>query len=83
LAKYPIAPLVAMAKSPDPSKGFEAAFKVQVKPFGPLKGQPATALIAATLQMAQKAFRDCEIVQPPTEIEVSGLPSSKRVDVTT
>src|SRR5947209_20147708 len=57
IIKYATAPLVSVAKSSDPTVGVSAVFKVQVKPSGPLKDQPPTALIAAVLRIAQKAFK--------------------------
>jgi hypothetical protein len=76
VAKYITSPLVAMATSTDPSRGFNANFKVQVKPSGSLKGQPATAIVAAVLPLAQKAFKDYQVDQPPIEVEISGIKSA-------
>lgn len=76
ILKYATAPLVSIAKSSEPTLGVSAVFKVQVKPSGPLKGQPPTALVAAVLRLAQKAFKDYQLEQPPTEVEISGIKSA-------
>jgi hypothetical protein len=76
IVRHATAPLVSFAKSPEPALGVTAVFKVHVKPSGPLEDQPATKLVAAVLGLAQKAFRDYELEQPPIEVEISGIKSA-------
>ena len=75
MLKYATAPLVAMTKYPEPYDDLNPSFKVNIKPFGELKGQAAKDIIGLMLQQFQKAFKDFKLVQPPTEVEVSGIKS--------
>ena len=75
MLKYATAPLVAMTKFPEPYDDLNPSFKVNIKPFGQLKGQTAKDIIGLMLPQFQKAFKDFKLVQPPTEVEVSGIKS--------
>jgi hypothetical protein len=75
MLKYATAPLVAMTKFPEPYEDLNPSFKVNIKPFGQLKGKAATDIIGLMLPQFQKAFKDFKLVQPPTEVEVSGIKS--------
>jgi hypothetical protein len=81
MLKYATAPLVAMTKFPEPYDDLNPSFKVNIKPFGPFKGQTAQDMIGLILPQLQKAFKDFTLVQPPTEVEVSGIKSGyARID---
>ncbi len=73
MLKYATAPLVAMTKFPEPYDDLNPSFKVNIKPFGQLKGKAATDIIGLILPQFQKAFKDYKLVQTPIEVEVSGL----------
>lgn len=75
MLKYATAPMVAMTKFPEPYDDLNPSFKVNIKPFGQLKGKAAKDIISLILPQFQKAFKDFELVQPPTEVEVSGIKS--------
>lgn len=75
MLKYATAPLVAMTRFPEPYDDLNPSFKVNIKPFGQLKGQAAKDIIGLMLPQFQKAFKDFKLVQPPTEVEVSGIKS--------
>ncbi|HMA73939.1 MAG TPA: hypothetical protein VKP67_21020 [Xanthobacteraceae bacterium] len=71
--KYTTAPLVAMAKYPEPFADVNPSFKVNIKPFGLFKGKDAKEIAAAILSVLQRALKDIEVVQPASDVTVSGL----------
>jgi len=73
MEKYATAPLVAMTKYPEPFADVNPSFKVNIKPFGPFKGKDAKEIAAAILPILQRALKDVEVVQPASDITVSGL----------
>lgn len=73
MLKYATAPLVVMTKFLEPYDDLNPSFKVSIKPFGQLKGKTATDIIGLMLPQFQKMFKDFKLVQPPTEVEVSGI----------
>ena len=75
MLRYATAPLVAMTKFPEPYDDLNPSFKVNIKPFGQLKGKAATDIIGLILPQFQKAFKDFKLVQPPTEVEIAGIKS--------
>lgn len=76
MQKYATAPLVAMTKFPEPFEDVNPSFKVNIKPYGGLKGKGPEELINLVIPQFQKTFKDFELVQPPTEVEVSGIKSA-------
>ena len=75
MQKYATAPLVAMTKYPEPYDDVNPSFKVNLKPYGGLKGKSPEEIINLVVPQFQKAFRDFAIVQPPTEASISGIKS--------
>lgn len=76
MQKYATAPLVAMTKFPEPFDDVNPSFKVNIKPYGGLKGKPPQEIISLVVPQLQKAFKDFVLVQPPTEVVVSGIASA-------
>lgn len=76
MQKYATAPLVAMTKFQEPYDDLNPSFKVNIKPYGPLQGIPPAELITMIVPQFKKAFKDFELVQPPIEVEVSGIKST-------
>ena len=73
MEKYTTAPLVAMMKYPEPFDDVNPSFKVNIKPVGPFKGKDAKEIAAAILPVLQRALTDVVVVQPASDITVSGL----------
>lgn len=76
MQKYATAPLVAIAKYPEPYDDVNPSFKVNIKPYGDLKGIGPKEIIRLVLPQLQNAFKDFELVQLPTEVSVSGITSA-------
>lgn len=76
MQNYATAPLVAMTKFPEPFEDVNPSFKVNIKPYGGLKGTPPQEIISLVLPQFQKAFKDFVLVQAPSEVEVSGIKSA-------
>jgi hypothetical protein len=75
MLRYATAPLVAMMKHPEPFDDLNPSLKVNVKPFGQLKGtDPKQILSMVSVQFAS-IFKDYEVVEAPTDTEVSGIKS--------
>jgi hypothetical protein len=75
MLRYATAPLVAMMKHPEPFDDLNPSLKVNVKPFGQLKGtDPKQILSMVSVQFAS-IFKDYELVEGPTDTEVSGFKS--------
>lgn len=75
MQKYATAPLVAMTKFPEPFDDVNPSFKVNIKPYGELKGRPPQEIISLVVPQFQKIFKDFVLVQAPTEVIVSGIKS--------
>jgi hypothetical protein len=76
MQKYATAPLVAITKYPEPYDDVNPSFKVNIKPYGGLKGKTPQELINLVVPQFQRTFKDFVLVQPPTETVVSGLTSA-------
>jgi hypothetical protein len=76
ILKYASAPLVAMTKFPEPYEDLNPSFKVNIKPYGQLKGKQPTELIYLVIPQFTKAFKDFILAQPPVEVKVSGISSA-------
>lgn len=76
LKQYATAPLLAMTKYKEPFDDVNPSFKINLKPYGNLKGIPAPELIKLVLPQFQRAFKDFVVVQVPTEVRVSGIQSA-------
>ena len=75
MLKYATAPLVAMMKYPEPFDDLNPSLKVNVKPFGQLKGiDPKQILSMVSVQFAS-IFKDYQLVEGPSDREVSGIKS--------
>lgn len=76
MQKYATAPLVAMTKFPEPFEDVNPSFKVNLKPYGGLKGKSPQEIISLVVPQFQKVFKDFVLVQPPTEVVVSNIKSA-------
>ena len=75
MLKYATAPLVAMMKYPEPFDDLNPSFKVNVKPFGQLKGiDPKQILSMVSVQFAS-IFKEYQLVEGPSDTDVSGIKS--------
>ena len=75
MLKYATAPLVVIAKYPEPFDDLNPSFKVNVRPFGKLKGADPKQILAMVSAQFKNVFEDYEVVQEPTDTEVSGIKS--------
>jgi hypothetical protein len=75
MLKYATAPLVAMAKFPEPFTDVNPNFSVKVKPFGEHKGKAPTEILRLLLPQFDKAYRNLQVVQAPIDVRVSGIAS--------
>jgi len=73
MLKYATAPLVAMMKYPEPYDDLNPSLKVNIKPFGQLKGRDGKEVISLILPQFQKVFKDFQLVQAPIDVKVAGL----------
>ncbi|MEA1988328.1 MAG: hypothetical protein U9N57_03835 [Pseudomonadota bacterium] len=76
MLKYSAVPLVAMMKYPEPFDDLNPSFKVNIKPFGQLKGSDPKKILGLILPQFQKMFQDFNLVQPPTDTTVGNLPAA-------
>ncbi len=74
--KYVTAPLVSMAKFPEPFDDLNPSFKVNIKPYGVFKGKQPKEIMSILVAQFHKIFKDFVIVQPPTEVMVSQITSA-------
>jgi len=65
-----------MTKYQEPFDDVNPSFKINLKPYGDLKGIPAQNLIRLLLPQLQKSFKDFAVVQAPTDVLVSGIQSA-------
>jgi hypothetical protein len=74
--KYSNAPLVAMMKYPEPFDDLNPSFKVQLKPFGQLRGTDPKQILTIISGQMKNAFKDFTVAQTPTDGIVSGIKSA-------
>jgi len=75
MLKYATAPLVAMMKHPEPFDDLNPSLKVNVKPFGQLKGTDPKQILSMVSVQFTSIFKDYEVVEGPIDKEVSGIKS--------
>jgi hypothetical protein len=75
MLKYATAPLVAMMKHPEPFDDLNPSLKVNVKPFGQLKGIDPKQILSMVSAQFVSIFKDYAVVEGPTDTEVSGIKS--------
>lgn len=75
MLKYATAPLVAMMKYPEPFDDLNPSLKVNVKPFGPLKGIDPKQILSMVSAQFAGIFKDYKLVEGPVDTEVSGMKS--------
>ncbi|MDO8441904.1 MAG: hypothetical protein Q7S97_12020 [Polaromonas sp.] len=81
MLRYSTAPLVAMMKHPEPLDDLNPSFKVQIKPFGQLKGTDPKQILTMVSGQMRNAFKDFSITQAPTDTILAGIPSAyMRID---
>ncbi|HXV80700.1 MAG TPA: hypothetical protein VEG60_12555, partial [Candidatus Binatia bacterium] len=76
MLKYATAPLVAMMRHPEPFDDLNPSFKVQIKPFGQLKGIDPKQILTMMSGQMKSVFKDFSITQAPTNVVVSGIESA-------
>jgi hypothetical protein len=75
MLKYATAPLVAMMKYPEPFNDLNPSLKVNVKPFGQLKGIDPKQILTMVSGQFGNIFKDYQVVEGPKDAEVSGIKS--------
>lgn len=75
MQKFATVPLVVMSKFPESFDDVNPSFKVNLKPYGGLKGKTPEEMISLVVPQFQKVFKDFALVQPPTEVLVSNIKS--------
>lgn len=73
MVQYATTPMVSMLKHPEPFDDINPSFRVNVRALGELKGKSPVEIAGVFVAPLQKAFKDCEVKQPPKEVVVSGL----------
>lgn len=76
MVKYATTPMVAMTKHKEPYDDVNPSFKVNIKPLGQFKGKDPKEIIGVMLPQFQKLFKDFKLVQPPTNVSVTGISSA-------
>jgi hypothetical protein len=71
--KYAKAPMLVLTKYREPYQDVNPSFRVNVRPLGPYRGKSAIEAFQGILPQFEKAFKDYKVVQPPTEVKLSGL----------
>ncbi|MGD9034536.1 MAG: hypothetical protein PVJ69_13545 [Desulfobacteraceae bacterium] len=75
MLKYATAPLVAMMKHPEPFDDLNPSLKINVKPFGQLKGTDPKQILSMVSGQFASIFKDYELVEGPIDTEVSRIKS--------
>jgi len=73
MVKYATTPMVSILKHAEPFADVNPSFRVNVRALGELKGKSALDIAGLLVAPLQKAFKDCEVKEPPKEVVVSGL----------
>jgi hypothetical protein len=76
IQQYATAPLVAITKYKEPFDDVNPSFKINIKPYGQLKGRRPGDLITMLFPQFERAFKSFQLVQAPTNVVVSGIPSA-------
>lgn len=76
MQKYATAPLLSMMKFAEPYEDINPSFKINLKPYGQLKGKQPAELVNLVVSQLKNIFNDFELVQPAIEVEVSGIKSA-------
>jgi hypothetical protein len=76
ILKYATAPLVVMAKYPEPYDDLNPSVKVNIKPLGELDGNNPSKILNLILPQFKKSFQDFNLVQKPVETTIAGLKAS-------
>ncbi len=76
IKKYAIKPLVTMMKYHKNYNDLNPAVQVVIKPLGQLKTLGVNKIMSLILPQYKKMFNKYKLVQPPTEVMVSGLKTS-------
>ena len=75
MLKYATAPLVAIMKHPEPFDDLNPSFKVNIKPFGQMKGSGPKEILTILSGQFEKLFKDYRVTMRPVDTLVSGLPA--------
>jgi len=69
------APLAAIMKYPEPFDDVNPSFKINVKPYGSLKGYDPKDILKLVTGHFQKSLNDLKVVKPTHEVKVSEIES--------
>jgi hypothetical protein len=75
MVKYATAPLVAMTKYPEPFDDLNPSLKVNIRPFGPIKGMAPTKIMNVLVSQFEKVFQEFVLVEAPRPVKVAGIES--------
>lgn len=76
MLKYATTPLVVLTKFEEPFPDLNPSLKVNIRPLGQLKGRPPGDIIRLVLPQLERAFKDFQLKQPPSDAVVAGLAAS-------
>ncbi len=76
MKKYATMPLVSMTKFLEPYKDLNPSINIYILPLGNFKGAQPVELIALVSPQFRKSLKDFKLVQPPMEVEISGIRSA-------
>jgi len=73
IVKYASAPVVLIAKYPEPLDDLNPSFKINIKPIGQLQNSSAKETLEMMIPSIKNIFKDSKIDQEPINTEVAGL----------
>ena len=73
IQKYATAPLVVMARHPEPYDELNPSIQVTFRPLGQLQGTPPENILSLIVPTIQRAVSDFEYIEGVTATRVSGL----------
>ena len=76
MQKYITAPLVAIMKYEEPYEDVNPSFKVNLKPYGLMKGKTPVELVEFLIPQIGNVFKDFTVDQVPVAVTVSGIESA-------
>ena len=76
MQKYASAPLVVIAKYPEPFEDLNPTLKVSIKPYGSSRGQNPVEILNVLLPQFKAVFKDLIISQSPTDDKIAGIKSA-------
>jgi hypothetical protein len=76
IQKYASAPLLIIAKHPEPYEDLNPTLKVTIKPYGSSRGQNPIEILNLLIPQFNGVFKDLTISQSPTDDTIAGIKSA-------